>query len=490
MAQSWETHFRLERSPGVPLYRQVASNVVKRVGSGLLVPGMALPGTRSLAKSLGVHRNTVKAAYDELLADGWVSTAPSRGTFIAAELARQQGGRDAASGAANSTGQLAYRRTLVCNDGLHDPKLTPATELGRALRRAVRSPRVWTEADIRGHAGLRAAIAEMLRSNRAIAATPEEILITGGRRISLCMVARALLTEGSTVAIEQPGNKAAWEIFSQCGLRVVGVPVDAEGLRVDCLEACGKVSAVYVTPSRQYPTAVSMPLQRRERLVSWCRKTGALIIEDDSDCEFEFDGAPMPALASMDTRVATIHIGTISGMFAPAIDSGYIRAPRSSTVRLARMGRLAGLCNDRIVEAALFDLAADGVLRRYLRRVRDVYRERRDQFALALRKEFGCRLRFDLPGGGLAVWMTPCAEIDTRRWAACAHRLGVRFAPATEYLLDRSPMGGIRIGFATFSNEELAAVAATLRRSFPDGNAQTAAKSGQDDGSQLRRCTA
>lgn len=501
MQEPWEINFTLARSPGVPLYLQVAGSVLDRLEKGLLAPGAPLPGTRSLAKSLGVHRNTVKAAYDELVAGGWVSTAPSRGTFIAAGTSRPGGGRQ--SGAARiSIGTVAdseivgcappplpYRRTVVCTDGLPDPRLAPAAELARAIRRALRSPKTWGANDPRGNADLRAAIAEMLRTSRSIPAAPGEIIVSGGRRMSLFLVAQALLSEGSAVAVEQPGNKAAWEVFEQCGLRVVGVPVDGEGLRTDFLENCAGVSALYVTPARQYPTAVSMSPERREHLLSWSRKTSALIIEDDYDSEYQFEGAPMLPLAAMDAQASIAHIGSISRMFAPAVHSGYIRACNSAAARIARLRNTTGCDGDRIVEAALFELATDGVLRRHNRRVRSIYRERRDQLALALRQEFGNRLKFALPGGGLGMWVEPPAEIDTRAWAESGRRRGLRFAPSMEYRLDRLPHGGVRIGFAAFSNEELVTVAAALKRSLPESDVPIPPAI-QEEGSQFRRCTA
>lgn len=507
MQQSWEISFRLARSPGVPLYRQLAGCVVERVDKGLLAPGAVLPGTRALAKSLGVHRNTVKAAYDELLAAGWVSTAPSRGTFIAAERPRSGRSTDTrlkndgpgesaephprpeVNGVEWAAPPIAYCRTLVCSDGLPDPRLAPMAELSRAVRRALRSKRAIGVQDPRGNAGLRAAIAEMLRTSRSIRAEKDEIVLTGGRGMGLFLVAQALLSERAAVAVEQPGNQAAWRIFEECGLRVIGIPVDSRGLRTDYLERCAGVSAVYVTPARQYPTTVSMSLERRERLLAWCRKTGALIIEDDYDSEFAFESAPLPPLASMDPAASLVHIGTISRMFAPSVESGFIRARRPLATRLGRLRHIIGCDSQRVLEAALYEMAADGMLRRHLRRLRDVYRERRDQLALALRQEFGSRLKFELPEGGLAMWVEVPAEIDTCKWAESARRLGVRFSPSADYRLDRSPRGGIRIGYGAFSSPELLTMAATLRRSLPaDGTRISIAT--QKDSDQFRRCIA
>lgn len=513
MQQPWDVNFQLERTHGTPLYRQVVGSVVERVGKGLLPPGTILPGTRSLAKVLGVHRNTVKAAYDELLASGWVNTAPSRGTFIAAAVpdrgkdpssqsvtaevrngrsgiaVHREADKSASAAAIDVPAQLAYRRALICTDGSVDPRLAPTVEFARAFRRALRTQEGCGAQDWRGHAGLRASIAERLRSSRSMPVVADEILVTTGQRMSLYLIARALLPQGSTIAVEQPGNKAAWHAFAQCGLRIVGIPVDAKGIRTDWVANCAGIGAVYVTPACQYPTTVPLSPERRSRLLDWSRRTGALIIEEDLDSEFVFDGSPTIPMAAMDSRATVISVGSFSRIFSPEIEPGYVRASRAAIHRLARLRLAIGRNGDRLMEAALFELAAEGVLRRYLRRVRKIYRERRDRTALCFREEFGDRVKISIPAGGLAIWIELDPVIDTRAWAESALRLGVRFTSSSEYRLDHSPHGGIRVGFAALTNEELKTVAARLRRCLPE-RSQRYTKGIQQKDSQIRRCIA
>ena len=512
MQQAWKLSFQLERTSTVPLYRQVADSVADRVGKGLLAPGTPLPGTRSLAKSLGVHRNTAKAAYDELLAGGWISTAPSRGTFVShtppvprvsdSRIVEEHLTKRAATPVACAASSfpfgetesvfagLPYRCALVCTDGAPDSRLAPVPELLRALRRALKSQRSWIEHDPRGYPGLRTSIAEMLRVSRAIPAEPEEIMVTGGQRMSVYLFTRALLVDRSCIAVEQPGNKAVWQIFVQCGLRVLGVPVDSEGVSVDWLVSHPEVDAVYVTPAHQYPTTVPMSLSRRKKLLNWARESGTLIIEDGAGCEFDSDNCgPLPALAGMDVHASIVHMGPVTRVFSPSIECGFIRASRAMVSRLSRERALFGRAGDRPMEAALFDLAAEGVLRRHLRRAHNLYQERRDHMALCLKREFGNRLRFSIPRGDLAMWLEPEPALDTREWSQAARRQGVRFAPSSDYWINGLGQGGIRIGFASFSHEELAAVASTLRRCLPVAEKEYSGGNSQES-TQFRRCIA
>jgi GntR family transcriptional regulator/MocR family aminotransferase len=480
MHPSWNVNFRLERMPGKPLYRQVATTVMERVGNGILAPGSPLPGTRTLARSLGVHRNTIKAAYDDLMAAGWVSISPSRGTFISHQLparSSDNANRSETGVLQDKVESFSHRLALTeltrspekqvtetpascCvpawNEGLPDARLAPVSELGRALRRALKSRNVWASSDEPFSASLRAMIAETLRSSCSIPAVNEEILLTRSPRMSLHLIARTLLSDRATIAVEHPGNRAAIEIFEECGLNVLHVPVDRKGILVDRLANYSKVEAVYVTPRRQYPTTVCMAPERREQLLQWSRTTGGLIIEDDYDAEFEFDGLSMPPLAAADARLPVIYMAPCSRIFSPAVEPGYIRATRSVISRLSRMRSVIGCQSDRLLETAFFELTSDGVLRRHLRRVRSVYRERRDQCALSLKQEFGNRISFTIPHGGLAIWVNVVGGTDSRERDESAQRFGNRFVSTLDGVLGSTAIGGLRLGFAAYSQNELA----------------------------------
>src|SRR5579864_4026332 len=311
MLRSWDLHFNLEPGSDVPIYVQLARAISRDIQRGRLLPGSPLPGTRALSKLLKVHRNTVTAAYDELTAYGWITSEPSRGAFVSKDLPSSQKHswkiRFHSSKPSPQPGKFsqvlqARKKTFTFSDGTADARLAPVAELTVAFRRAAQKQSS-IYADPRGAQVLREAVAEMLRSRRAVLVDSEQIIITRGSQMALYLAGQAVLSSKSVIAVEQLGYRNAWDAFRLTGATVIGVPVDEQGLNIQALKrlsARHKINAVYVTPHHQYPTAVSMTPSRRMELLEWANKTGAIIIEDDYDNEFHYEGAPLLPLASAD----------------------------------------------------------------------------------------------------------------------------------------------------------------------------------------------
>lgn len=254
----WEFAFPLERQTGVPLFQQIAQAIVRDIRRGRLRPGDRLPGTRTLARAAGVQRLTVVAAFDDLVAEGWLVSRSARGTFVSTELPdpkprRFAPRRMATIGIATKVGydlhaapepELPYelpRGGLLFAPSRPDVRLAPRHLIGRAYRRAIGMAgggALLSYAGPQGHPRLRAALATMLASTRGLAATAENVCITRGSQMGIALLARALLRPGDVVAVEQLGYRAAWEPFRLAGAKVIGIPVDEGGLRVDAL---GKV---------------------------------------------------------------------------------------------------------------------------------------------------------------------------------------------------------------------------------------------------------
>ena len=250
----WKVAFTLERRGDVPLFQQIARTIANEIQRGRLRPGDALPGTRTLARDLGVQRLTAVAAFDELVAEGWIVNRPARGAFVSPDLPdpapRRFSSRDMPEVMAEGTGydllpapepEKPYdipRGSLLFAPTRPDVRLVPAAAIGRALRRAMtrRSGELLSYGPSHGHPRLRQAVSAMLASTRGLAATAENVCITRGSQMALSMLARVLLRPGDAVAVEQLGYRPAWEAFRLAGGRVVGVPVDAEGIDVKAVE--------------------------------------------------------------------------------------------------------------------------------------------------------------------------------------------------------------------------------------------------------------
>ena len=470
----WEINFALERGSGVPLLQQITRAVTADIQRGRLRPGGALPGTRTLARALGVQRQTVVAAFDELVAEGWIVNQPARGAFVSQDLPDPKPRRFSAQPAAmpDRTGfdlvaaptpELPFEipaGTLFFASSRPDVRLAPSAILGRAMRRAMsaRAEALLSYGPPEGHPRLREALAQMLASTRGLAAGPANICVTRGSQMALALVARSVLRPGDVVAVEGLGYRSAWEAFRQAGAKLVGVPVDADGLQVDALVRLlrrQRVRAVYVTPHHQFPTTVTMSAGRRLKLLDLAQAHRFAIIEDDYDFEFHYDGRPVLPLASADRHGVVVYIGTFSKVLAPALRIGYVAAPTPLIARLAAHRSHLDTQGDRVLEYAVARLLEDGEIQRHIRRVRREYRTRRDVLVRALRRHLGDRLTFDVPPGGIALWVKANDGIDVEEWAAAARKQGAMVVTASAYTFDERPLPHMRLGFAALNGREL-----------------------------------
>jgi GntR family transcriptional regulator/MocR family aminotransferase len=474
----WTINLALADEGGPPVFLQIARGLAEAVRAGRLRPGQRLPGSRRMADDLGVHRNTVLAAYAELSAEGWIAATHGRGTFVSADIPDERPRRLPGAARRSATprrtsfplpgGPTAEPRraphpagALVLAGGVPDLRLVARAPLWRAYRRVLgRGPvELLGYGDARGHARLRAALARMLAATRGLAAVADDLVVTRGSQMGLHLVARALVAPGDLVAVEALGYRPAWETLRAARARLVAVPVDAGGIDVDRLRlvaARRRLRAVYVTPHHQYPTTVPMSPARRLALLALAAERGFAVIEDDYDNEFHYQGRPILPLASADSAGAVIYVGTLSKVLAPALRIGYLVAPPPLAERFAALRSITDGQGDPITEVAVADLIEEGELQRHLRRVRGVYRARRDAIAAALRRELGDHLAFTVPPGGMALWAGARRGIDVDAWAERAAAGGVIVSTGREFAIDGRPRPFFRLGFAQRSEPEIA----------------------------------
>lgn len=480
-----------------PLFQRIAEGVVGAVQRGRLAAGARLPGSRALAASLGVHRNTVLAAYAELAAQGWIERAQGRGTFVSGALPEITPGRapGARAGVPARPGFAlaphaargphigpAPEGALSLAGAVPDVSLAPAADLARAYRRVLRRPgrALLAYGHERGHPRLRAALAEMLNALRGLAAGPDDVLVTRGSQQALYLAARAIVRPGDCVAVEALGYPPAWEAFRAAGARLVPVPVDARGLRVERLRAlCARrrLRAVYVTPHHQYPTAVSLAAERRLELLALAGRHGFAVVEDDYDHEVHFEGRPILPLASADASGSVVYVGTLSKVLAPGVRTGYAVAPRPLLDRMLELRRAVDRQGDPALECAIAELLEDGIVQRHARRMCRVARSRRDALAQALVRELGDAVSFRLPSGGMALWVAVGRGLDVEAWAQRAQRSGVYFPTARAFAFDRRPRPFARLAFTALDEARLVEAVSRLRAALPARPAATLRRS-------------
>jgi GntR family transcriptional regulator/MocR family aminotransferase len=429
-----------------------------------------------LAKSLKLHRNTVDAAYQELTMQGWLVAEPSRGTFVARDLPEFKPALAAVPvGLPQQPADVsATRRSLLrLSDGTPDARIIPHAELARAFRRALVAPAFLASAgygDARGNLALRRALAGYLTEERGLVVSSDDVLVTRGSQMALYLAAGAVLERGQMIAVEEPGYPLAWAAFRASGARVIGVPVDAQGLDVEHLAGLAKrepsLKAVYLTPHHQYPTTVTLGAGRRLKLLELAHRHGLTILEDDYDQEYRFDGRPvLPIAARAEASLSTVYIGSLSKLLAPGIRIGYAVAKPAILRRMADRREAIDRQGDLPLEQALASLIDDGTLRRHARKARRIYQARRDCLAEELNRAFGQAVSFTLPAGGLALWLRLDPIVSAEAWAERASAVGLTVMPGVHFALDavRAPQA-FRIGYASLDEASLRRAVGLLAR--------------------------
>jgi len=462
-----------------PLFVRIATTLTEDIRRGVRRAGDRVPSTRALAGELGVNRNTVVAAYDELLAQGWIESRGAAGTFVAAQLpdARARVAKKPAPGFARRAAYdlriapmaplplTATAARFQLSAGVPDPRLFPRAVMARAYRRALRSPATNSSLAYANAAGLlrlREAVAALLREARNVPCGPEHILITRGSQMVLDLAARALLAPGDIAGVEHIGYQPAWRAFEAAGAKLAGVRLDAHGLVVDELPA--RLRALYVTPHHQYPTTVLLTPARRMALLERARRDRFAILEDDYDHEFHFDGRPVAPLASTDTHGSVIYLGSLSKVLAPGLRIGFLAAPEPIVQILTGVRMLVDRQGDHVLESAVAELLEEGEIQRHANKLRRTYAARRERFATLLRTHLGGAIDFTLPPGGITIWARVADDIAIDPWLVRAERLGVKVVAARELALDRKPRPFIRLAFAQYSEPELAEAIKLLAR--------------------------
>jgi GntR family transcriptional regulator/MocR family aminotransferase len=476
----WELTIVIDRNAGVPLYLQLVRGLMEAIVQGRLAPGGRMPGTRTLARSLRLHRNTVNAAYDELAAEGWIDPHSRSGTFVSRTLpitdpaptSWRSGGRarypmDRPPAAWRSVPSPRGGVDLV--GGRPDLSLVPVAALARAYARSVRRlpGGALGYGDPRGHERLRSGLAEMLRHTRGLAVNAGNILVTCGSQMALYLVARALLRPGDVVAVETLGYRSAWAALRSTGARLLPVRLDAEGLRVDELATLAKrvtIRAAYLTPHHQYPTTVQLSPARRIALLRLARRHRFAILEDDYDHEVHFDGRPIVPLAAADGLASVLYLGSLSKIFAPGLRLGYVVAPEEVVHGLAAHRSVIDLSGNAGIELAAAELLEDGEVQRHLRRVTRVYHARRDALVRALRRELGENLEFEVPHGGTAIWCRSARRAPIEAWVERCRGEGVLFQAGSSFTFRRSRIPAIRVGFTRASEADIARAVETMAK--------------------------
>lgn len=472
-----------------PMFQRLYLQLRQAVLAGRVRAGARLPATRFLAAELGISRNTVLAAYDQLASEGFLELRHRSGVFVAKDLpiapqapapaetsppaaarplrfgvhARDALGIGPIGVAPNDRGRFPGCFVTGAPDASQFPFALWARLLARSWRRP--EARLPAGGDAGGHPALRAAIADYLREARGIACEPDHVLVVSGIRQAVDLTCRLLLDPGDQVWMENPGYPGIRAILAANGAEVAGVPVDAEGLDVATgRKVAGKARLVCVAPSHQFPLGVALSLQRRLMLLDWARAAGAWVLEDDYDSEYRYAGRPLAALKSLDADNRVIYVGTLSKLLFPSLRLGYLVAPPQLAEPFRRLRAALDDQPSMVAQPALAELFRSGHLAAHVRRMRQVYAARQRAFLKAARVHLKGLVAFQAEESGLHLVGRLGEKLKGRgdkALAALARREGITLSALSEYDVFGDGPQGLMFGYAA-ALEEL--VAPALRR--------------------------
>ena len=443
----------------VNLQHQIRQKIVDGIVNGAFPPGMKLPSSRKLAQQLEVARNTVVASYQQLIADGYLISRQRSGIFVSEEILKTRVGatggtpntqrskttpwlreshpqREVGRSACDIPNWSHYPYPFI--DGKFDSTLFPLTEWREACRLSLSVADVVDWSTGSGDADdpmLLDEIRTKILTRRGIQARRDQILITMGTQNSLYLISQLLAHKETVVAVEEPGNFVTRELFEKNGARVMPRPVDAHGLVID--EALAEADVAYVTPSHQIPTAVAMPLERRQALMESAHANDFMVIEDDYECETSYMDHPLPALRSMDNEGRVVYVASLSQVLAPGIRLGFIVA-NADFIESARQLRRQMLnhppLNNQRAAAIFLSLGHYDAL---MLRLGRIFRERRMKLRGALSNIRGIPLEISPEVGGTTYWVRAPRDFDIANMVIEAERHGILIEPVDRYYTNK-----------------------------------------------------
>lgn len=452
MLRPWKLEIQINFECETPLYLQIVNALINSIKSGKITAGNALPGSRKLGSLLGDNRNTVVKALDILIVEGWLVARDRKGVFVNDQLPELLYPTEKIKD--TSVKNIVKPMTsIIFDDGIPDPKIAPMDELARAYRRVMHHSSRWKAMGYdatQGSAEFRETIVQMLNFKRSLDINSAKLCITRGSQMAMYLVAQVLITPGDKVIVEDPGYCKAWSAFSHAGATIVPLQVDKDGISIEILKKLvatdPNIKAVYVTPHHQYPTTVTMSLQKRLQLINLSNQYGFTIIEDDYDHEFHYGKRPILPISSYQQARHIIYVGSMSKIITPVMRMGYLVANPEFITKIIALRKIIDVQGDIIMELALLDLINSGEFRRHLKRATSHYRQKRDRFSILLKEAFGNKATFSVPDGGLAFWVKPTQPFDASLLREKLQSKGIEIMDPLKF--STTAVDGIRLGYA------------------------------------------
>lgn len=455
-------------------YRQIENQIRDAIHQKTLVAGSLVPSTRTLAELLGVSRNSILAAYDQLRSEGYLKTTPGSGTRVSKlesdsvdETIINRKRTPSRNVSLSQTGRFIAQNVdwLPEQSATATPFRPHLPDLGEfpnaTWNRLSNEQSRWTTShldlcDPQGYEPLREQIAEYMAVSRGVTCSKDEVIVTTGAQQSLHLTTQVLLDRGARLWMEEPGNTPAIQLLQAMGHDVVSISLDHEGMDVNRGQTIGKPpKLIYVTPACQWPMGTTMSLNRRMQLLSYATKHESWILEDDYNGEFRYAGRPQRPLSLLDERGMTIYMGSFSKYLFPALRLAFMIVPS----QLAPVFRQARWLLDRysssLPQRVLHRFIESGEFLKHVRRMRMLYRERQQFLYDLLKKSFGKIANITLPECGMHLVIKGKTAVLDRRLVATARQACIEFHPVEIYSQSETAARGLVLGFAAFNERKM-----------------------------------
>jgi GntR family transcriptional regulator / MocR family aminotransferase len=479
--------WRVDRDDATPLFRQIYVQVRSAILSQALRPGTKLPSTREVASRLGVARASVVSAYEQLLAEGYLSGKVGSGTYISSDLpepidrrARSPAKRPAAAIRRVRLPAQTFEHAFeyVAKPGAQsDPR---PFNLGRSLVDA-RTLEVWRKishrafrslapihlgySDARGLIELRQTICDYLRATRAVNCEPEQIVVTAGTQHAIDITIRVLLAPGDEVWVEEPCYPMTYGALAAAKVKFHHIPVDTQGIDVSVGTRAGpRARAVFVTPSHQFPLGVVLSMARRLELLAWARGSGAWIIEDDYHSEFQYSGRPLASLQGLDDANRVIYVGTLNKVLFPGLRMGYVVVPQPLVRAFVGARYLMDRQPSTLHQTVVVEFMRQGYFAAHIRRMRLLYRDQRDLLVAQLTRATGTNVVVQAPEQGMHLVANLCNGLSDINIEHAARERDVIVRAMSRLYKAAPPRSALILGFAGYPHQMLVPAVARLAR--------------------------
>ncbi|EPC4022813.1 PLP-dependent aminotransferase family protein [Enterobacter kobei] len=457
----------------LPLHERIQRAIRTLILEGTLSHGKALPASRALATSLNVSRDTVEAAYSSLHAEGFIERQTGRGSFVSSSARfLKPRSRQHPPTAETRKAKLSARGKVIYESGgirefssprplapgIPETRLFPIPIWERLQRQVLKEyqHKILEQSPPQGMERLRRAIAEYVNLERGTRASAEQVIVLTSSQQALALCSHVLLDNGESIVIEDPTYQGAHKAFKAAGLHPVPVPLDEKGISVDALNSLTEPArAIYLTPSHQYPTGVTLSLDRRLAVIDWANRHAAWIIEDDYDSEFHYEGKPMACLQGLDAYNRTIYIGTFTKSLFPGLRIAYMIVPSELTEPFTMARTLMDGHTASITQLTLAKFLEGGHFGAYIRKMRNIYVARRDKLASLMDEYLSDYVVYATPAGGMQM---PCHlrhGLSEKDITTAARRADIDILGLTGLYAGSPVSTGFLMGFAAYTEREI-----------------------------------